>query len=124
MSWQAWADNVTSSGFKQGAIYGQQGGCWAASGGLDLKGSEHANLAAAFTDASGIRGQGLWVNGIKYIALQCDAECLMGRKGDTGVICIKTKQAILIGVYDANLQAGEANKRLTNIAASLSATGY
>ncbi|KAJ1957703.1 profilin, required for normal timing of actin polymerization in response to thermal stress, partial [Dispira parvispora] len=94
------------------------------SAGFEPKDDEIIKIAQAFNDASGIRANGLWVAGVKYFALRCDDEVLLGKKQEMGVVCIKTKQAIVIGVHDSSLQAGEANVKLNTVANSLKATGY
>ncbi|KAJ1993756.1 profilin, required for normal timing of actin polymerization in response to thermal stress [Dimargaris cristalligena] len=124
MSWQPWADNIVRSGFQSGAICGQQGGVWASTPGCEIKETEIRSLADGFNDPTNLRSNGILVNGIKYFALQCDDKTLMGKKNDTGVICIKSKQAIVVGIYDSKLTAGQANINLNTVATNLANMGY
>lgn len=45
-------------------------------------------------------------------------------QGSGGVVIVKTKQAILIGVYDAPVQAGEATKVVEGLADYLISVNY
>ena len=62
------------------------------------------------------------VCGGKYIALRADDRSVYGKKvwpinqGTGGVACVKTKQAILIGVYEEPTQFGEATKVMETLA--------
>ena len=67
-------------------------------------------LSRAFTDATAIRANGLIIGGEKYIALRADDRSVYGKKGAGGVICVKTKLAILVGVYDEKTQPGEGKR--------------
>ncbi|KAJ1927716.1 profilin, required for normal timing of actin polymerization in response to thermal stress [Tieghemiomyces parasiticus] len=124
MSWQAWADTITNAGFKCGAIYGQQGGCWAQSNGCTLSDEEFQKISHGFQDVSQLGQTGLVVNGIKYFALLCDDTTLRGKKGDNGVLIIKSNQAIVIGVFDSRMQPGEANLKLDDVVKNLKNSGY
>ena len=49
------------------------------------------------------------IGGEKYIALRADDRSVYGKKGAGGVINVKTKQAIIVAVYDDKTQPGEGN---------------
>ncbi|KAI3640767.1 hypothetical protein MIR68_001645 [Amoeboaphelidium protococcarum] len=112
MSWQAYVDQnlVGTQKVTKAAIHGLDGTPWATSAGFSVKPDEVKNIVKAFSDASGIRASGLHVAGEKYIAIKTDDRSVYGKKGACGVCCVKTKQAVLIGVYDDKIQPGEAAK--------------
>jgi profilin len=47
---------------------------------IKINGTEMTALAKAFSDASGIRANGLHVGGVKYIALRADDRSVYGKK--------------------------------------------
>eukprot|EP00158_Paraphelidium_tribonemae_P008184 Partr_v1_DN28501_c0_g1_i1_m73382 putative Binds to actin and affects the structure of the cytoskeleton. At high concentrations, profilin prevents the polymerization of actin, whereas it enhances it at low concentrations (By len=109
MSWQAYVDtNLVGTGkVSMAAIHGHNGTVWATSKGFSASTAEVLTIAKAFTDASGIRANGIIVAGQKYFALKTDDRSIYGKKGAGGIILVKTKQAILVAVYDEKTQPGE-----------------
>ena len=75
-----------------------------------MSGEEIKSLIKAFKDPSGIRAGGLFVASEKYIALRADDRSIYGKKGAGGVVTVKTKQAILIALYNETVQPGEGMK--------------
>ncbi|RUP47080.1 P-loop containing nucleoside triphosphate hydrolase protein [Jimgerdemannia flammicorona] len=82
MSWQAYVDtNLIGSSFVQSAaIYGLQGGVWAASPDFKLLDDEHKAVVGAFSDPAGIRENGLHINGVRHFALQATERSIYGKK--------------------------------------------
>ncbi|ORX99006.1 Profilin/allergen [Basidiobolus meristosporus CBS 931.73] len=126
MSWQTYVDSnlVGTGSIAQAAIYGVQGGVWAASSGFALQGNEFQDLAQAFQDPSGIRANGLYLGGTKYFTLRADPRSIYGKQGAGGVVCVKTGQAILIGTYGDGTAPGEATKVVEALADYLISVGY
>lgn len=125
MSWQAYVDNnLVGAGLKQAAIFGHNGTCRAASSGFNVTVSEAAALFAAYTDPSGIRAGGLFLAGVKYFTFRADARSVYGKKGSGGVVAVKTRQAILVGVYDEKTQPGQAANIVEKLADYLIDQGY
>ncbi|KAJ3078649.1 profilin, required for normal timing of actin polymerization in response to thermal stress [Quaeritorhiza haematococci] len=115
MSWQSYVDsNLVGTGkIAKAAIHGLDGTAWATSAGF-----------SAFTDASDIRANGLHLAGVKYFTLRADDRSVYAKKGTGGVACVKTKQAILIGVYQEPTQPPEANKVVEGLADYLISVNY
>ncbi|KAI3646735.1 hypothetical protein MP228_009663 [Amoeboaphelidium protococcarum] len=126
MSWQAYVDQnlVGTQKVTKAAIHGLDGTPWATSAGFSVKPDEVKNIVKAFSDASGIRASGLHVAGEKYIAIKTDDRSVYGKKGACGTCCVKTKQAVLIGVYDDKIQPGEAAKIVEALADYLISVQY
>ncbi|KAK9720931.1 profilin, required for normal timing of actin polymerization in response to thermal stress [Basidiobolus ranarum] len=126
MSWQAYVDqNLVGTGaITMAAIYGAQGGVWAASPNFALQGNEFNDLLRAYQDPSGIRANGLYVAGKKYFALNADSRSIYGKQGAGGVICVKTAQAILICLYGDGVAPGEATKVVESLADYFISVGY
>ncbi|KAI8913521.1 profilin [Gorgonomyces haynaldii] len=126
MSWQAYVDtNMVGTGkVSKAAIYGHNGQAWATSQGFHVSDTEIQVIVNAFKDASQIRASGIHVNGEKYFALRADDRSVYGKKGTSGLVCVKTKQAILIGVYNEPVQFGEATKVVEALADYLISVNY
>lgn len=97
---------------------------WAGSPGFTVTSEDVKTLMKAFADPSGIRASGLKLAGEKYIALRCDDRSIYGKKGAGGVVCVKTKQAVLIGAYNDKIQPGEATKVVEMLADYLISVNY
>ncbi|KAJ3138793.1 profilin, required for normal timing of actin polymerization in response to thermal stress [Physocladia obscura] len=126
MSWQGYVDNqlVGTGKISKATILGHDGSLWATSAGFNLNATEINELKNAFTDASGIRASGLHIAGVKYFALKADDRSIYGKQGSGGVVCVKSKMAILIGVYADPTQPGEATKVVEALADYLISVGY
>ncbi|KAJ3364448.1 hypothetical protein HDU91_002592 [Kappamyces sp. JEL0680] len=72
----------------------------------------------------GIRANGLFIGNVKHIAIRADERSIYGKKGTGGVVCVKTKQAVLIGTYDEPIQFGEATKVVEALADYLISVSY
>ncbi|KAJ3109724.1 profilin, required for normal timing of actin polymerization in response to thermal stress [Phlyctochytrium bullatum] len=105
MSWQAYVDNNLVGTGK-------------------VAPTEAQALSKAFSDPSGIRASGLHLGGVKYFTLRADDRSIYGKKDTGGAVCVKTKQAILIGIYAEPTQPGEANKVVESLADYLIGVNY
>ncbi|KAF9286460.1 hypothetical protein BGZ68_002884 [Mortierella alpina] len=110
MSWQSYVDdNLVSTGrVAKASIFGLDGSLWASSADFKIGGEEAKKLIAAFEDPSGVL-----VNVLTRM-----------RQGATGVTCVKTKQAVLVGYYSESMQAGDCNTVVQNLGEYLASTGY
>ncbi|CAO3663572.1 unnamed protein product [Umbelopsis vinacea] len=126
MSWQAYVDNnlIGSGQITQAGIYGLQGGQWAASSGFSVTPAELQTIQQGFGDAAVLQANGVRVNGIKYMFLRSDDRSIYGKKGNDGVVIVKTTQAILIGVYDDKVTPGNATKVVEGLADYLISVNY
>ncbi|KAJ3017825.1 profilin, required for normal timing of actin polymerization in response to thermal stress [Thoreauomyces humboldtii] len=126
MSWQQYVDsNLLGTGkIQRAAIFGLDGSLWATSSNLSVAGPEATALVKGFTDPSGLRAAGIFVAGIKYFTLRADDRAIYGKQGQNGLVAAKTKQAIIIGIYESPVQAGEANKVVEGLADYLLSVNY
>lgn len=126
MSWQSYVESnlLGTKKINAAGIYGHDKSTWATSAGFQVSPQELEKLYAAFKDASGIRAGGLYMSGKKYIALKCDDRSVYGKLGSGGVVCVKTKQAVLIGTYDESVQPGEATSVVEKLADYLISVNY
>jgi profilin len=126
MAWQPYVDSslVGSGKICAGAILGHDGSVWAASPSLNLTAAETQKLTAAFLDPSGIRSEGFRVSGTKYITIMSTDKEIYGKAGACGICCVKTKQAIVVGLYDEKTVSGEAAKVVGGLGDYLISVNY
>jgi len=126
MSWQTYVDSnlVGSGAVRKAAIVGQDGNTWATSQGFTISKEEATTLIKAYKDPSAIRANGLRIAGTRYITLKADDRSIYGKQGSNGVVTVKTKQAVLIGVYDQNQQPGNAANVVEKLADYLIGVNY
>ena len=121
-SWQPYVDNNligTGKLFQALIASSSDGTIWAGSSPLisSVNQAELKGLIGGFSDASAIRSEGLVIGGKKYILIsQGEGRSLYGRKGDEGIIAVKTKQTVLVGLYSSGMPAGEAVKVVEGLA--------
>jgi profilin len=126
MAWQPYVDSslVGSGKICAGAILGHDGSVWAASPTLSLAPTETQKLSAAFLDPSGIRSEGFKISGTKYITIMSTDKEIYGKAGACGICCVKTKQAIVVGLYDEKTISGEAAKVVGGLGDYLISVNY
>ncbi|ORY23269.1 profilin [Naematelia encephala] len=127
MSWQAYVDDqlLATGKISRAAILGKQGGIWAVSKGYTLAQKEQDVIVKTlFTKPDEVRANGITLAGFKFMTIKAEPDEAIGRKGERGVFIVPTKQAILVGEYEAPAQAGDANIVVTGLADYLKSVGY
>ncbi|SMN18115.1 similar to Saccharomyces cerevisiae YOR122C PFY1 Profilin, binds actin, phosphatidylinositol 4,5-bisphosphate, and polyproline regions [Maudiozyma saulgeensis] len=125
MSWQAYTDNLLATGkVDKAVIYSRAGDAVWATSSLTLQPTEIAEIAKGFDDPSGLQANGLHVQGQKFMMLRADDRSIYGRHDAEGVICVRTKQTIVIAHYPPTVQAGEATKIVEQLADYLISVQY
>lgn len=128
MSWQEYIDlNLIGSGHISEAIIlsSLDGTTWATSPGFELAQEELEVLLKSFSDPTPICSNGLYINGNKYLVLRSDERSIYARKATIGICAVKTEQAILLSLYDAQkCQPGDANKTVEQLADYFISVGY
>lgn len=119
--WQAYIDDalMRTGQIAEAAIYGVDGVKWAASKGLTVSTLEISRLVACLTgDSAAVMKGGVRIGGQNYIFLRSEeGRSIYGRKGaNAGVCIVKTKQAILIGLYGSGIQPGNCNAVIEKLA--------
>ncbi|OLL21996.1 Profilin [Neolecta irregularis DAH-3] len=111
MSWQAYVDDsLVKSGFiDKAAIYCRTGdSVWAQSPDFQLKPQELKTIVAGFDNNYEILASGMHVCGQKYLTIRADDRSIYGKWSQEGIVCVRTKLAILIGHYPAGIQVQQA----------------
>ncbi|BFZ61220.1 profilin, required for normal timing of actin polymerization in response to thermal stress [Saitoella coloradoensis] len=127
MSWQAYVDSslLGTGKLDHAAIYSRAGdSAWAQSAGFQLSAAEAQFIARGFDDTPAVQGSGVKLGGSKYITLQASDRSIYCRKGQEGLVCVRTKQSILIAHYPDTTQPGEATKIVEQLGDYLISVGY
>ncbi|KAF8537858.1 profilin [Trichophaea hybrida] len=127
MSWQAYVDSslIGSGKVDKAAIFSAAGdSVWAASPGFKVEPAEIKALVEGFKDPSKLQANGIFIEGVKNFSLRCDDRSIYGKKNKEGIVCVKTKQAILVAHYPETVQPGEAAKIVEALADYLIGVGY
>ncbi|KAN0042162.1 hypothetical protein ACTFIV_004721 [Dictyostelium citrinum] len=94
---------ILDAGFIHAAIIGADGSILEKSNGMDLKPSECSGIVLGFRNKA-FPESIFFVGGKRYVVLKNDDRSLYGKLGSGGVVCVKTKTVILIGIYDYKLK--------------------
>ncbi|KAK0643562.1 profilin [Cercophora newfieldiana] len=133
MSWQAYVDSslVATGHIDKAAIISAAGdSVWASSPAFTLKPEEMKAIVAILGDAGKgpavdkAFGEGVYIAGERFVAFNIEDRHIYGRHGRTGIIIVKTGQAILVGHYGENVQAGNATQTVEALADYLIKAGY
>jgi len=127
MSWQSYVDqSLLSTGkVSKAAIHGHDGNVWATSTGFAVTQDEVKKIVEAYKDPTGIQANGLFLAGVKYTYLRSmDNEIYCKKGSDNGCCIVKTPQAVIVGVYEAGMQGGDANKVVGALGDYLKNSGY
>merc|ERR1712186_281858 len=109
MSWQEYVNTqMVGKNLKEAAIAGTDGNIWAKSTEFDIKPEEVQKLLKNFDEPSDLAATGINLGGQKYFYLSGDERVLRGKLGKGGVHVMRTKQTLLVGVYDDPMQPAQA----------------
>ncbi|KAI1143019.1 Profilin/allergen [Hypoxylon sp. FL0543] len=123
-------DSLVGSGhIDKGAIISVAGdSVWASSAGFTLKPEEMKNLVAILTNSGNAvdkaHADGIHVAGERYVVTRIEDRSVYGRQGRTGIVVVKTKQAIIVGHYGETQQVGNATQTVEALADYLIKVGY
>jgi len=122
MSWNDYVTNLVATGtVERAAIVGANGSVWAATAGWKLVPAEITAMASGWPNFA---ASGLKIASEKYMFLRGDDQCVLAKKGATGCVIGKTKQAYVIGYHNDKQQIGNANKEVMRIVDYLQEAGY
>ncbi|EON96599.1 putative profilin protein [Phaeoacremonium minimum UCRPA7] len=101
---------------------------WASSAGFTLQPAEMKNLVNILNSTGDAvdkaHAEGIHVAGERYVVTRIEERSVYARQGKTGIAVVKTKQAILVGHYGENVQAGNATQTVEALADYLIKVGY
>ncbi|KAB2618438.1 profilin-2 [Pyrus ussuriensis x Pyrus communis] len=116
MSWQTYVDDhllceIEGNHLSAAAIIGHDGSVWAQSATFpQLKPEEVTGIMNDFNEPGSLAPTGLYLGGTKYMVIQGEPGVVIrGKKGPGGVTVKKSTMALLIGIYDEPMTAGQCN---------------
>ncbi|WP_328730736.1 profilin [Streptomyces caniferus] len=121
--WQQYVDELVGT-VSQAAILDHNGGILAKSPEIDIAQSEAAAILASFQDTTAIQRNGFSVDAQKYGTTQANGHSLYGANGGSSVLAVKTKHTVLVAVYKAPTNPGNAERAVRDLADQLINAGY
>jgi len=128
--WNAYIQTLLDSSqhIKKAAIIGLDASVWARSEGdreFRASDAELKKLVAQFNDLTNVPTNGTDLETVHYIVPRTEDNLIFGKKEKTGFFAAKTKQAILVAVYEGEAAAGsEARTAVEKLAKYLEDIGY
>ncbi|MCJ1399634.1 profilin, required for normal timing of actin polymerization in response to thermal stress [Xylographa trunciseda] len=92
-----------------------------------VKHEELKEITVAYTDPGDVKkvqSAGLHVAGERYVVIKADDRSLYGKQGKTGILIVRTNQALLIAHYPETIQPGTAATTVEQLADYLISVGY
>lgn len=126
MSWQDYVDKqlLGSGCVREAAICGLDGNIWARSSNFPVTKEEVTALLNGMKDSSQFYTNGVHVAGTRYIYLSGSDILVRARKGQDGLHCTKTSQAVIIAVYGEPVKAEQAASVVESLGDYLTKCGY
>ncbi|KAI5815193.1 Pfy1 profilin [Pyronema omphalodes] len=133
MSWNDWLNPIfASEKIDKAALFSAAGdSLWANGQGanaLSFEADQIKAIAGGFADATPLQANGIFLGAgaekDKYFTLRCDDRSIYAKKGKTGIVCVKTKRALIVAHYGETVQPGEAAKVAETLADKLIAATY
>ncbi|XP_002731044.1 profilin-2-like [Saccoglossus kowalevskii] len=127
MSWQTYVDThlIGTEKIAKASILGHDGSTWATSKDFVITPEEGKALAKGITAQDCFYSTGVHLAGTKYTYLRgVKDENVYAKKGDSGVCVVKTKQAIIVGIYVEGTQPGQATVVVEKVGDYLKNAGY
>ncbi|GAB6028207.1 hypothetical protein CHUAL_002404 [Chamberlinius hualienensis] len=126
MSWQEYIDKqlMASGVVKHAAIAGHDGAIWAKSEQFNTSDDDLLNVSKGFGDKGLLQTSGLTIGGERYIYLSGDDKIIRAKKGKIGVHCMKTKQAIVVALYEDPVQPQQCATVVEKLGEYLENCGY
>lgn len=126
MSWQDYVDKqlIASRCVTKAAIAGHDGNVWAKSEGFDISKEEVGKIVAGFENESLLTSGGVTIAGTRYIYLSGTDLIIRAKLGKVGVHCMKTKQAVVISLYEEPIQPQQAASVVEKLGDYLITCGY
>ena len=124
--WQRYVDDalIGTHDLSQAAILGLDGSPWAQSQNFNINTSEAQQLLSLFENSTTAFAAGITINGVKYVTTKSDNRSIYGKKNTGGCICVKTGQALILGIYPEGGSPGAAVSTCEKLADFLIEQGY
>ena len=71
------------------------------------------------SDPMALAGSGITIAGVKYMFIKGDAEEVIGKKGQSGVVIHKCKTCMLVNVHNESIQTAACNAAVATLSTYL-----
>lgn len=115
---------LASNCISKAVIAGLDGNTWAKSEGFEVSKEEVTKLVTGFTHVDTLTSNGLYLAGQRYIYLSGGDTTVRAKFGKVGVHCVKTKQAVVIALYEDPTQPQQAATVVEKLGDYLVSCGY
>lgn len=126
MSWQEYIDKqlMASGVVKHAVIAGHDGNIWAKDDQFNPTEDDLSKVFKGFSDKAFLQTSGLTIAGDRYIYLSGDEKIIRAKRGKIGVHCMKTKQAIVVALYEDPIQPQQCATVVEKLGDYLESCGY
>merc|ERR1711997_1871 len=126
MSWQSYVDDqlISTKMINNAVIAGHDGNIWAHSAGFPVSAEELKTLLTRYASTEELAMNGVTIAGTKYMFLSATDRVVRGKKGTSGVHCIKTVQALIVCVYEDPVVPEQAATVTEKLGEYLISVGY
>ena len=128
MSWQAYINEqlLGSGKIQHAVICGHDGVVRAQSSNFTVNADEVKELVEKYKSIEELATRGITIGGIKYMYLSSDNAIgvVRGKKGTSGIHCMRTKQTYIIAIYDHPIKHEEVASVIEALGEYLVGHGY
>jgi len=125
MSWGEYLVNLKKEGLKHAIICGADGASWLeASEGSNVTQAELKSFLAAMGNVNSLASTGIHFGGEKYMYISGTDTICRGKKGTGGLHAAKSKTTLVLGIYDDQIQPGQAANVIEKMADYLATQNY
>lgn len=118
------SDIVGTKRFGEAAILSMDGLTYGSTHGFRVKKKEFLLLHRSFLDPASMFEQGLPVNGRKYVGISANPKTLHAKSGPSGVICVRSRNCVLVATYYPPTSAPQALITLEEISTEVNIGMY
>ncbi|KAH3759986.1 Pfy1 profilin [Pelomyxa schiedti] len=125
--WQQYVDNLMKWGVLASAalLDNTNGVVWAQTADFPVvRPHEAATLARNFSNPSIPQDNGIGVGEQRFVCIKADERSVYGKSTNGGVITVKTKRAIIVGIVASGKPPGSVAKVVEDMADYLISLGY
>lgn len=115
---------MASGVVKHAAIAGHDGNVWAKDDHFNPTEEDVLKIFKGFSDKNLLQTTGLTIGGERYIYLSGDEKIIRAKKAKIGVHCMKTKQAIVVALYEDPIQPQQCATVVEKLGDYLESCGY
>jgi len=126
MSWQSYVDDqlISTQMIKNAVIAGHDGNIWATSAGFNVTPAELKVVLDRYSSTEQLAMNGVTIAGVKYMFLSANERVVRAKKGQSGLHCIKTVQALIVCLYEEPVVPEQAATVTEKLGEYLISVGY